>query len=124
MALATVTPVIGFYAVRLLHVLRHPAASNDTTRRTFRRRALLMPAIGLAAVGAFALSSTLRYTPESHTLPVFLGFIPGTLSFYIAMQLILFMAASVFGFSRSDSLASRTHLVSAMAILATAGLQR
>lgn len=117
MALATVTPIVAFYATRLLHIRTHPAISGDTTRRTFRLRALLMPALGLSAVLAFALAATFRYSPQFRSLQVFLGFIPGILSFYIVMQLILFMAATVFGFSRRGILTSRTHLVSVVVIL-------
>ena len=47
-----------------------------------------------------------------------LGFVPGFLAFYAATQLIVFMAASVFGLSQRGFLSSRTHLLSASILLA------
>jgi hypothetical protein len=115
MTLAAATPVVGFYVAMELQRRRHASASAESSAG-----GLIMPAIGLCTVGAGAVRETLRYTPDGRSLAAMVGFIPGFLTYYVLMQLILFMAASVFGFSRGDFLVSRTHLLSAAILLATA----
>jgi hypothetical protein len=113
-ALLIVTPVVSFYAVTILQHLRGPLRGA-----TLGRRDLVMPAIGFLAVLACAFAQIMNYSSDYRTLPTMLGFIPGFLAFYGAMQLIVYMAASVFGLSKRGFLSSRTHLVSASILLAT-----
>jgi hypothetical protein len=119
MALTTlliVTPVIGFYALKVMRHLRLPLRETK-----LRMRDLAMPAIAFSTVLACAVAQTMRYAPDFRSVETMLGFIPGFLALYGAVQLIVFMAASVFGLSQHGFLSSRTHLVSALILLA-AGL--
>jgi RsiW-degrading membrane proteinase PrsW (M82 family) len=117
MALTTlliVTPVISFFAVTIVRHFRGPLRGA-----TLGRRDLVMPGIGALTVLACALSQTMRYSPDYRTWQTMLGFVPGFLAFYGVMQLIVYMAASVFGLSQRGFLSSRTHLVSVSILLAT-----
>jgi hypothetical protein len=113
MALLIVTPVVSFYAVTFLQYLRGPLRGATPGRRD-----LLMPAIGLLAVFACAFYHTMRYAPDFRTWQTMLGFIPGFLAVYGVMQVVMFMATSVFGLSQRGFLSSRTHLLSAAITLA------
>lgn len=110
--LAAFTPVIGFYVQRVI------APTPDATQaQDAGLRHVLMPAIGAAAVLACAASAVLAYIPSDRTWSTAIGFIPSHLALYVAMHLILFMAASVFGLARQGVLATRMHLVSAAILL-------
>jgi hypothetical protein len=112
--LLIVTPIVGFYALRMSRPARAPL---DKARLHIQN--LNMPAVGALAVLTCAVAQTLRYSPDFRTWSTLLGTIPGFLAFYLVMQSILFMAASVFGLSQRGFLTSRTHLFSAAIVLAT-----
>jgi hypothetical protein len=113
-ALLIMTPVVGFYATRIVRHLR-------PTQRRARPGIgdLTMPFMGAFTVLACAFLNTMRYSPDFRTWQAILGFVPGFLAFFGVMQLIVFMAASVFGLSQRGFLSSRTHLLSALMMLAT-----
>jgi hypothetical protein len=106
--LAVATPVVGFYGLRLIQHLRQQQPQSAT-----RLRAFIMPALGLCAVAACAVDANMRYSPEYRSLATIIGFLPGFLALYVVMQLIIYMAASVFGLTQCGLFASRMHLVSA-----------
>jgi hypothetical protein len=112
--LLIVTPVVSFYAVKVLRDL--PSRLRGAT---LGMRDLVMPAIGFLAVLACAFAQIMNYSPVYRTWQTMLGSVPGFLAFYGAMQLIVYMAATVFGLSNRGFMSSRTHLVSASILLAT-----
>ncbi len=118
-ALLIMTPVISFYAIRLVRQLGAPFQCTKLGMRD-----LVMPATGVAAGLACALHQTMNYSPDFRTWQTMLGFVPGYLALYMIMQLIIFMAASVFGRSERGFLSSPTHLVSALILLANAVFSR
>jgi hypothetical protein len=111
--LLIVTPIVGFYAIRTIPHLRAPFHGSRLGIRN-----LVMSAMAAATVLACAAVQIMRYSPGDRTLQAMLGFIPGFLALYAAMQLIMFMAASVSGLSQRGFLSSRTHLLSASILLA------
>ena len=115
--LAAVTPIIGFYAVRMLQRAKRGPLDNERAAGWW---GCVMPATGLVAVIFAAVTATMRYTPEGRTLSNVLGFLPGFLAFLVATQVIVFMAATVSGLSQRGFFASRTHLASAALLLLTA----
>lgn len=116
-SLAAVTPIIGFYAVRMWQWAKRSPLENDLPAGW---RSRVMPASGLCAVICAAVITTMRYTPEGRTLSTVLGFLPGFLAFLVTTQVIAFMAAAVSGLSQRGFFASRTHLASAALLCLTA----
>jgi hypothetical protein len=111
-----VTPIVGFYAAMLLQALALPHSSRRQLERLWWGWLLAGP----LSVTLFAQHSNLRYTPEDRGWSVFLGFIPGALSYYVVVQLVVYMAARVFGLSQRGPISTRTHLLSACLIISTA----
>jgi hypothetical protein len=115
--LAAVTPIVGFYAVRMWQRTKRGPLDNEPAAGWWR---CVMPASGLCAVIYAAVTATMRYTPEGRTLSNVLGFLPGFIAFRVAAQVIVFMAATVSGLSQRGFFASRTHLASAALLFLTA----
>jgi hypothetical protein len=111
-----VTPIVGFYAAILLQSLAFPRSSRRQLQRLWWGNLLAAP----LAVTLCAQLSNLRYTPEDRGWSVFLGFIPGALAYYVVVQLVVYMAAQVFGLSQRGPISTRTHLLSACLIVSTA----
>lgn len=113
---AALTPLIGFYALRLIDGLRSGKA--DPPPMEWWRRLLPVVSISLCAMAALRLE--LRYIPAGRSITNFLENFGIFCAYFLLIAATVHMAATVFNLTQRGLLTSRSQLAVAAFLLALA----